>query len=369
MAKILVVDDEEPLRLQFRRALDRDGHQVTLAASLAEAASLLESRRFDAAVVDLRLGDGTGLDLLRWLRREHPDCARVLASGYLDIRNTIDAVTTSEVARLLAKPCTPSDVRRAVNDALDSSRQQLQSPNTRSDRRRLEALLREAGLSLALQPVVRAGTGEIIAYEAFLRSGDETLGSPARLYQAALEHRMLRDLTRAVAAHASAWLEQIPEDLSLFLNLHPEELADMASLEDTLQPLSEHASRVVLDITGHHHERWGRVLRDRLLALQGQGYRVALDDVGGGHESLQLLAEAEATYVKADPSIVSGVATSPRKRRLIEMLARFVEASNATLIAEGVEDPADAAVLAEAGVSLLQGHLYGEPSHVLVPGD
>lgn len=362
MAHVLVVDDEPELRNTFKRALDRDGHRVTLAGSLAEAQEVLAIRRFEAAIIDLRLGDGSGLELLRWLRALHPDCARVLASGYLDIRNTLDAVTTSEVARLLPKPCTPSEVRRAVHDALSLSRQQTRPHPHPSDRRRLERLLRDSGLGLAVQPVVRAATGQIVAYEAFLRSGDQQLGSPARLLQAALDHRMLGELTRVVARGAAGWLERLPTDLDLFVNLHPEELSDMRALQDTLAPLSPHASRVVLDITGHHHERWGRVLRDRLLELRTLGFRVSLDDIGGGHESLQLLAEAEATFVKADPSIVTGVAGCSRKRRLIEMLTHFVEASNATLIAEGVEREDDAAALRDAGVPLLQGYLYGAPS-------
>ena len=64
-AQILVVDDERLIRTTLERALPTLGHQVEAADSAAGARAALARKRFDLVVLDLKLGDGSGLDVLR----------------------------------------------------------------------------------------------------------------------------------------------------------------------------------------------------------------------------------------------------------------------------------------------------------------
>ena len=68
-ARILVVDDEPDLRTLYELTLLRDGHHVSTAANLAQASALLASQRFDVLITDMRLPDGTGLDLVQHIQR------------------------------------------------------------------------------------------------------------------------------------------------------------------------------------------------------------------------------------------------------------------------------------------------------------
>ena len=64
--RILVVDDEENIGRSLRLILEREGYTVSLASCIAEARAL--PYRADAYLVDVKLPDGTGIDLLRWLK-------------------------------------------------------------------------------------------------------------------------------------------------------------------------------------------------------------------------------------------------------------------------------------------------------------
>ena len=362
MADILLVDDEIQLCARLVRALEMDGHTITVAHSLHAAGLALDERQFDAAVVDLRLPDGSGLDLLRWLRDERARCARVLFSGHLDLTTTLGALNRGEIARVLTKPVGLNDLRHAVAEALEQAREHDVPADGEGQRRRLEGVLDRAEVELALQPVVDSRSGSVVGYEGLMRCGDDQLSDPRLLLGAARRHRMLRRLTEAVMSRACGWLARLPHDRDLFLNLHPDELADMGALKATLGPLAPHAHQVVLDISGRHQERWGGGLWKRLDTLRALGFRFALDDVGAGHQGLLMLAQAEPGFVKADRSIIADIDRDASKRRLLEMLARFAQVTDARLVAEGVETDAEAAVLAEIGVPLMQGYLFGRPS-------
>ena len=78
--------------------------------------------------------------------------------------------------------------------------------------------------------------------------------------------------------------------------------------------------------------------------------------------SLSVLAELQPSYIKVDMSIVRGVDHEPQKRRLVELLCRFAEATDALLVAEGVETDEEAETLRAIGAHLLQGYLFGRPS-------
>ena len=94
------------------------------------------------------------------------------------------------------------------------------------------------------------------------------------------------------------------------------------------------------------------------------GFSFALDDLGSGYSSLEVLAELAPRFIKIDRSIVSMVHLDPRRRRLVELLQSFAAASDSGLIAEGVESREVADCLLECGVELMQGFLFGEPSLV-----
>src|SRR3954447_9811159 len=108
--RILIVDDEPNIRRTLRVALEASGHAVKEVAAGAEALRAAESAPFDAALVDLRLGQESGLDLLEPLLAQLPRLAVVLITAHTSIDTAVEAMRRGAFD-YLAKPFTPAQVR------------------------------------------------------------------------------------------------------------------------------------------------------------------------------------------------------------------------------------------------------------------
>jgi two-component system response regulator PilR (NtrC family) len=89
---ILVVDDELSMRELLEYMLSKENYKVTCAESGREAITLLEKDRFDLMLCDIRLGDITGLDVLRASKEHHPDNAVILISAYAKTETAVEAM-------------------------------------------------------------------------------------------------------------------------------------------------------------------------------------------------------------------------------------------------------------------------------------
>ncbi|MHB8988901.1 MAG: sigma-54 dependent transcriptional regulator [Desulfobulbia bacterium] len=116
--RILVVDDEESLRLTFQMFLGREGYGPVLTAStFEEALALIEQQTFDLIISDIVMEGASGIDLLRRVRELGLECPVVMVTGYPNIN------TASEAVRLgafdyLAKPVKKADLLRTARMAL-----------------------------------------------------------------------------------------------------------------------------------------------------------------------------------------------------------------------------------------------------------
>jgi len=112
--RILVVDDDEPFRSRLARSFAARGFDVAGAASLAEAVQVARSFRPQRAVIDLRIADSSGLDVLSELKREHPALACIVLTGYGSIATALEAVRRGALD-YLTKPVDSDDVLRAFS--------------------------------------------------------------------------------------------------------------------------------------------------------------------------------------------------------------------------------------------------------------
>jgi two-component system response regulator RegA len=110
---LILVDDDAPLRRSLQRALERREFQVYSADSLKAGLNLAHSVKPDYAVVDLRLEDGSGIELVRRLRELHPKVRVVILTGYGNIATAVAAVKAGAVD-YLAKPADADDVINAL---------------------------------------------------------------------------------------------------------------------------------------------------------------------------------------------------------------------------------------------------------------
>jgi DNA-binding NtrC family response regulator len=82
MAKILVVDDDESIRLLYREELQQEGHEVLTAATAAEGLALVESAKPDLVTLDIKMPGQDGLTALREIKARHRDLPVVMCTAY-----------------------------------------------------------------------------------------------------------------------------------------------------------------------------------------------------------------------------------------------------------------------------------------------
>ena len=102
---LLLVDDDEPFLRRLAKAMEKRGFSVETAGSVAAGRAISTARPPAYAVIDLRLEDGNGLDVVEVLRTKRPDCRVVVLTGYGAIATAVAAVkighTASPVTNLL----------------------------------------------------------------------------------------------------------------------------------------------------------------------------------------------------------------------------------------------------------------------------
>ncbi len=111
--KLLIVDDDDPFRQSLGRAMERRGFAVTSAPSLGQALQSAQTDAPDHAVIDLRLGDGNGLELVKLLRSFIPELRVVLLTGYGNIASAVMAIKAGAVD-FLPKPVEPDRLKAVL---------------------------------------------------------------------------------------------------------------------------------------------------------------------------------------------------------------------------------------------------------------
>jgi two-component system response regulator RegA len=110
---LLIVEDDKSFLQRLARAMESRGFTVTTAESIAEGLAALESTTPAFAVVDMRLGDGNGLDVISALKQRRPDARAIILTGYGNIATAVNAVKLGAVD-YMAKPVDADDVVAAL---------------------------------------------------------------------------------------------------------------------------------------------------------------------------------------------------------------------------------------------------------------
>ena len=112
MAKILIIDDEENILKSLKSALDRRQHEADTAASYAEGLEKSKSP-FDIIFLDIMLGDGNGIDLLKHILSRNRQQIIVMISGHADIDMAVSAIRAGAYD-FIEKPVSLSEVERIL---------------------------------------------------------------------------------------------------------------------------------------------------------------------------------------------------------------------------------------------------------------
>jgi len=228
--------------------------------------------------------------------------------------------------------------------------------------------IEENRMLLVLQPIVNAVTGQPALYEALLRlrRTDGSLVSAADFIEEAEKLGLARLIDRRTLELAVALLNE-HERLELALNVSSLTAADadwLAALETLTRKSPALLRRLTIEITETamiHDLETVSAFAGRLRAL---GCRVAIDDFGAGFTSFRNLKTLRVDMLKIDGLFVKDLPNDHQARALIQSMIDIARAFDLVTVAEWVTTEEDAAFLRAAGVTCLQGYLYGAPAPV-----
>ena len=236
----------------------------------------------------------------------------------------------------------------------------------------VEQVLANRDVTTVYQPIVALRGRDVIGYEALARARGVAadLGVDG-LFAAAQRLGLGPDLDWLCRRAAVAGMGSLPRG-QLFINVGVSALVDPLHGVDQMLLLlrwaQADAEAVVLEITEREAVRDLGRFEEVLAAYREHGFRFALDDVGEGHSTFELLASAAPEFVKISSRLVIRRSAAAQQSAIRGIVA-FAAASGATVIAEGIESEEDARVMADLGVVLGQGWALGRPAAAEELGD
>jgi len=254
--------------------------------------------------------------------------------------------------------------RDRVELAVASTVPAMHTPTRRSEQA-VRDLIDQGAVQSVYQPVVRLCDLAVVGYEALARPlGAPVDGSVEGLFAAAHRTGLARDLDWLCRRAAVQNAHSLPEGTPLFVNVGVSALLDPLHDVDQMLLVLRWARRqpgqVVLEITEREVVSDLRRFEEVIAAYRAEGFRFAIDDVGEGHSTLEVLAASNPEYVKVARSLtVASDRVGPRSA--IHAVVAFAQSSGAAIIAEGIETQQHADLMAAIGVDLGQGYHLGRP--------
>jgi DNA-binding NtrC family response regulator len=151
--QILVVDDDEAIRWTLKEALQSWGSASIEAASVAEAVKQFKADLPAAVLLDIDLPDGSGLDVLREIKREHPDAIVIMITGNVQIDNTISALRGGAYD-FIGKPINLEELRVTIRNAIEAAQLRQEVEHVRKERAREFSFRQIVGESPAMKKML-----------------------------------------------------------------------------------------------------------------------------------------------------------------------------------------------------------------------
>lgn len=217
------------------------------------------------------------------------------------------------------------------------------------------------------QPIVELKSGRVIGFEALARWTDRDLGviPPNMFIPIAEERGIIGALSQLLLRKATETARNWPDELFLSFNLSPSQLVDQNTAQQVLAILARTGfdpRRLEIEITETGLMTDPASAEKIVNDLRAVGIRVSLDDFGTGQSSLGRLREFQFDKLKIDRSFVSSILEDKPSEHIIRAILAMCEGLGMNVVAEGIEEEAQADRLVEFGCAGGQGYLFGKPS-------
>lgn len=233
--------------------------------------------------------------------------------------------------------------------------------------RKTVEMITNGSLISYLQPIVSLKeAGQIYGYESLLRTESSNQVTPGKLFGTAHETGLLSLLDkRAREAAIKAKKEKVPEGIKSFINFLPSTIYNPAyCLQHTFSLVEKYEINpddLVFEVVESERIEDIQHLKNVLNTYKQRGMKVALDDVGTGFSTLQVLEMLNPDYVKIDRQYVQYCDQNSSSQEFLLRVIEIAKRLEITVLAEGIERREEAEFCREIGIDLAQGYYFGKP--------
>ncbi|MBR3305633.1 MAG: GGDEF domain-containing protein [Lachnospiraceae bacterium] len=228
-------------------------------------------------------------------------------------------------------------------------------------------IMDENAFLYAFQPIVSSRTGDIVAYEALMRSQQDPRLSPLTILKYASMDERLYDIELSTFTNVLKQVEQFKEELGdkkIFINSIPGHFLSDEDYKKLRQCYRELFPHLVVEITEEteFENNTAEVLRARSGA---DNFEVAVDDFGTGYSNMSNLLKFLPNYVKIDRTLIENVHEDPKKQHFVKTIIEFAHDNGFQALAEGVETNRELNAVVRMGVDMIQGYYTAKPSFTM----
>lgn len=234
----------------------------------------------------------------------------------------------------------------------------------------MNRLLIKKEVILLAQPIIDVATNEVRALEILARGPkDSPLESPMQLFSVARQTGKLYELEMMVIEKALEQLKQSKWRQDIFLNCTPMTLSNIRFTNDLKIILDKFIgispSKITIEVTENESIEGLKYFIYNIKRLRLMGFRIAVDDTGAGYSSLQTISEIMPDIIKIDQSVIKNIDKNALKESMLKGLLLVAKEAGSLVVAEGIENEAEASVLARNNVDLAQGYFYARPATLI----
>lgn len=237
----------------------------------------------------------------------------------------------------------------------------------------LQTGLDSSALSVHYQPQINMVSKKVTGFEALLRwkKKDGTFVPPAMFIPLAEQSGLIIEmgdwLIKEVLGQVRTWNAQGLKDFRVAINISVRQFYNPSFISYLLRCMEQYevpTSQIELEVTESMAMNAIDEVIDMLGKLKDHGFMIALDDFGTGFSSLSYLQKLPIDRIKIDRAFVSPIHEAEKHRTIAQTIVRLGQSLGLDLIAEGVEEQAQADVLIDLGCQEAQGYFYGKPMDV-----
>ena len=218
------------------------------------------------------------------------------------------------------------------------------------------------------QPIVSSSTGEIVAYEALMRTKGNIALNPLQILNCAKNFGRLYDIEKATLKNTLKYLSKHQLDFEnrrLYINSISSHALDDKDFYAIVNDYGELLEKVVIEMTEQTEISEDDLDRIRV-RLEKNNMSLAIDDYGTGYSNTSNLLRYDPEVVKIDRSLISGIDQNPKAQKIVSKMVEYFHSSGYTALAEGVETSEELKTMIYFGVDLIQGYYVSKPKPVLI---